>query len=64
MSQNFNSNISVDCAPKGKLCDGKDCGRPALYHLTVIGGRFHNISGLFCGFCSEVFAGWVGRADG
>ncbi len=48
--------ISVDSAPHGSFCEGKGCRRHAEQRLTVIGGGYHNVNGLYCYSCGEEFA--------
>lgn len=56
----FRRSVSSDSAPRGSLCEL--CGKPAVLHLTAIGGFSHNDSGLFCRECGEKFAHTVARA--
>jgi hypothetical protein len=49
----FRQPIAIDFAPQGSTCEW--CGKPAEHELTMLGGKFHNESGLFCRVCAEAF---------
>ncbi len=49
----FRQPLSIEDAPQGSVCEW--CGKPAEHQLTVLGGKFHNESGLFCRTCGEEF---------
>jgi hypothetical protein len=49
----FNSPVSIDFAPEHCVCEW--CGKPAEYELTAIGGKYHNMSALFCYSCGQEF---------
>lgn len=49
----FRGPVSIDAAPVGSHCEW--CGKPAIYQLTVIGGKHHNELGRFCAKCGEEF---------
>ncbi len=53
-ADDFRQPVSIDDAPAGHLCEW--CGKPAIYQLTVTGGRHHNEEGFFCQTCGEQFA--------
>ncbi len=56
----FRRSVSSDRAPRGSLCEW--CGKPAVVHLTAIGGFSHNDSGLFCRECGDRFSRAVAQA--
>lgn len=49
----FRGPVSIDAAPAGSHCEW--CGKPAIYQLVVIGGKYHNEEGRFCAKCGEKF---------
>ncbi|HVB60031.1 MAG: hypothetical protein WCD86_06715 [Ktedonobacteraceae bacterium] len=49
----FNSPVTIDFVPEHSVCAW--CGEPAVYELTAIGGKFHNMGAFFCYPCGEEF---------
>src|SRR5438034_683680 len=56
----FGQSVTMDFAPEGSVCEW--CGKPAVEHLTVIGGKRHNEGGYFCHACGEIFIQTVADA--
>ncbi len=52
--QEFQRSVSTDSVPQGSQCEW--CDKPAVFHLTAIGGSSHNDSGRFCRECGEKFS--------
>ena len=53
-ASDFRQPVSFDDVPPGRLCEW--CGKPAIYHFTVLGGIRQNEEGCFCRKCGEEFA--------
>jgi hypothetical protein len=49
--------FSLEHVPGGHRCDW--CRGPAEYHVTAIGGSYHNIGGYFCPACAETFCALI-----
>jgi hypothetical protein len=52
-SNEFQRPVAVDLIPPGKVCDW--CYQTAERKLTALGGRLHNMGGIFCSPCGEQF---------
>lgn len=50
----FYTNVSCDFVAQGSHCEW--CDKPAVQHLTALGGRHHNQAGRFCLSCAKEFA--------
>ena len=50
----FRRSVSTDSVPHGSQCEW--CDKPAVFHLTAIGGSSHNDNGRFCRECGEKFS--------
>lgn len=49
--------FSLEHVPGGHRCDW--CCGPAEYHVTPLGGSYHNIGGYFCPACAEMFCALI-----
>nr|HET6902810.1 hypothetical protein [Ktedonobacteraceae bacterium] len=49
----FRSPVAIDDAPVGSSCEW--CGKPAIFQLIAIGGKYHNKEGRFCRQCGDEF---------